>query len=431
MSTTPRRIAIVHDFLYTYSGAERVLEQMLNVYPDADLFSLIDFLPAKQRGFIRGKPVKCSFIQKLPMARTKHRGYLPLMPMAIEQLDVSQYDIVVSSSYLAAKGVITRPDQLHVCYCHTPVRFAWDLQHQYLAESGLVGGIRSFFARMILHYLRIWDVRSANGVDVFATNSHYVSRRVQKTYRRSSTPIYPPVDVEKFTPRATKDDFYVTASRFVPYKRIDLIVEAFNRMPEKRLIVIGDGPDFKKVKAKAGANVTLMGHQPFEVLRDHLQRAKAFVFAAEEDFGIAPVEAQACGTPVIAFGRGGATETVMPGVTGVLFGRQTAECIADAVEDFELNYDFDPAVIRENAERFSAQHFRAQFESLVESSWSDFHGHHQPAAAAATAVAERLAASSPSRGLGLSRAAMLETDQMAGGSRGERFAGASEIASAS
>lgn len=372
MSQGLRRIAVIHDFLYCYAGAERVLEQILNVYPDADLFSLFDFLPASQRGFIQGKKVHCSFIQRMPLARTKHRSYLPLMPLAIEQLDVSAYDVVISSSYVAAKGVITRPDQLHICYCHTPVRFAWDLQHQYLAETGLKHGLRSLLARMILHYIRSWDAQSANGVDVFATNSHFVSRRVEKIYRRHATPIYPPVDVDKFTLRAQKEDFYLTASRLVPYKRIDLIVDAFNRLPGRRLFVIGDGPEMKKIKARAGANVTLLGYQSFEVLRDYMQRARAFVFAAEEDFGIVPVEAQACGTPVIAFGRGGVTETVIPGRTGVLFPEQTAQSLVEAVREFEAEPDWDPRLIRHNAQRFSAEHFRAQFESLVEREWADF-----------------------------------------------------------
>lgn len=372
MGTLGKRIAIVHDFLYCYGGAERVLEQMLNVFPDADLFSLFDFLPADQRGFIHGKPVCSSFIQRLPFARTKHRSYLPLMPLAVEQLDVSAYDVVISSSYVAAKGVITRPDQLHICYCHTPARFAWDLQHQYLSESGLKRGLRSMLARLVLHYVRSWDAQSANGVDVFATNSHFVARRVQKIYRRQSVPIYPPVDVNQFTLRADKDDFYLTASRLVPYKRIDLIVDAFNRLPGRRLVVIGDGPEMNKLRAKAGPNVTLMGYQPAAVLRDHMQRARAFVFAAEEDFGIVPVEAQACGTPVIAFGRGGVTETVVPGRTGLLFPHQTVGSLVEAVREFEAEPDWNPRAIRQHAERFSAERFRAQFESLVEREWADF-----------------------------------------------------------
>jgi UDP-N-acetylmuramyl pentapeptide phosphotransferase/UDP-N-acetylglucosamine-1-phosphate transferase/glycosyltransferase involved in cell wall biosynthesis len=366
------KIAIVHDFLYTYAGAERVLEQMIEVFPDAEIYSLFDFLPADQREFIRGKKVTTSFIQKLPFARSKHRAYLPLMPLAIEQLDVSAYDIVISSSYCVAKGVLTRPDQLHICYCHTPMRFAWDLQHQYLAESGLIRGLKSLMARIILHYARTWDARSANGVDVFVTNSDFIGRRIEKVYRRPSTTLHPPVDVETFKPGAERADFYVTASRMVPYKRIDLIVEAFTATPERKLIVVGDGPEMEKIAAKAGPNVKLVGHQPLSELRRYLQLAKAFVFAAEEDFGICVVEAQACGTPVIALRRGGAVETVVPNVTGVFFDEQSIEGILVAVEEFEAKDQWDGHRIRQNAERFSNERFRRGFEQLVMAQWQLF-----------------------------------------------------------
>lgn len=369
MQKTQRRVAIVHDFLYCYAGAERVLEQILRIFPNADLFSLFDFLEDDQREFIQNKVTHSSFIQRLPMARRNHRIYLPLMPLAIEQLDVSGYDLVISSSYVAAKGILTTADQLHVCYCHTPARFAWDLQAQYLQESGLIRGVKSMLARSILHYIRNWDVRSSYGVDVFVTNSNYVSRRIQKLYRRGATTIYPPVDTEYFTARDDKQDFYLTISRLVPYKRIDLIVKAFNQTPDRRLIIIGDGPDFEKIYALAGPNVTLMGQQPGHVLRDYLQRAKAFVFAAEEDFGIVAVEAQACGTPVIAFVRGGAGESVIENVTGLFFPLQTIDSILDGVDAFEARTDWDAGKIRENAERFSAARFRQQFRALVEAEW--------------------------------------------------------------
>lgn len=371
VGTARLRVAIVHDFLYTYAGAERVLEQILAVYPDADLFSLFDFLPEGERHFIRNKPVKTSFIQRMPFARRKHRMYLPLMPLAIEQLDVSNYDLVISSSYLAAKGVITKPTQLHVCYCHTPVRFAWDMQGQYLSQGKLLRGPKSLVARSILHYIRNWDVRSANGVDVFVTNSRFVGQRVQKVYRRDSSVIYPPVNTSRFTAHADKEDFYLTASRLVPYKRIDLIIEAFNRMPDKKLIVVGDGPEMERLKAIAGPNVRLLGQQPAERLRRYLQLARGFVFAAEEDFGIAPVEAQACGTPVLAFGRGGVLESIVPGKTGLFFDEQTPQSIIAALREFD-KIEWDAAAIRRNAENFSNRHFREQFRRLVEREWSAF-----------------------------------------------------------
>jgi UDP-N-acetylmuramyl pentapeptide phosphotransferase/UDP-N-acetylglucosamine-1-phosphate transferase/glycosyltransferase involved in cell wall biosynthesis len=367
------RVAIVHDFLYTYAGAERVLEQLLELYPDAELYSLFDFVPPGSRDFLKGKSVTTSFIQRLPFARRFHRMYLPLMPLAVEQLDVSAFDIVVSSSYLAAKGVLTRSDQLHVCYCHTPVRFAWDLQKQYLHETGLARGVMSVMARLVLHYIRNWDVRSANNVDVFVTNSRFVGHRIEKIYRRSSTAIYPPVDTERFCVDGPKESFYLAASRMVPYKRIDLIVEAFStRMQDRRLIVVGEGPDFEKIRAKAGPNVRLVGHQTFERLRQYMQMARAFVFAAEEDFGITPVEAQACGTPVIAFGRGGVAESVIDGRTGVLFHEQSIDAMVEAIEKFESQSHWDSAAIRRNAERFSAERFRNRFSDLVRGHWLAF-----------------------------------------------------------
>ena len=304
------KVAIVCDWLVTYAGAEKVLEQILNIFPEADIFALVDFLDEDNRSFIKNKKVVTSFIQKLPKAKIKYRNYLPLMPLAIEQLDVTTYDLVISSSHCVAKGVITGPNQIHISYVHSPIRYAWDLQHQYLKESGLIKGVKGKIAKAILHYMRMWDVRTANGVDFFIANSEFIAKRIKKCYRREAAVIYPPVDVEAFKMREEKEDFYLTASRMVPYKKMDLIVEAFSRMPDKKLVVIGDGPDFGKIKSKATNNITLLGYQPFGVLKDYMQKAKAFVFAAEEDFGITPVEAQACGTPVIAFGKGGALETV-------------------------------------------------------------------------------------------------------------------------
>ena len=371
------KFAIVHDWLVTYAGAERVLEQILQVFPDADLFSLVDFLPDNQRGFVQNKSIKTSFIQKLPRAKTKYRGYLLLMPLAIEQFDLSSYDIVISSSHAVAKGVLTGPDQLHICMCYSPIRYAWDLQHQYLHEAGLTKGLKGWIAKAILHYIRIWDYRTSQGVDKFIAISGFIRRRIGKTYGRESTVIYPPVDIERFTCYEEKEDFYLTASRMVPYKRIEMIVEAFSAMPEKRLVVIGDGPDFEKVRAKAGANVTLLGYQPFEVLKDHLQHARAFVFAAEEDFGIAPLEAQACGTPVIAYKKGGAVETIrglsVSSPTGVFFEEQTTSSLRQAVQTFEENGEIISfTACRDNAIRFSSKRFRQEFKELVEAEWKLF-----------------------------------------------------------
>jgi glycosyltransferase involved in cell wall biosynthesis len=358
------RIALVHDFLYTYAGAERVLGEMLEVVPQADVFSLFDFLPEKERHFLMGKRVQTSFLQRMPMARRKHRSYLPLMPLAAESLDMSGYDLVISSSYLTAKGVITGPHQLHMCYCHSPARFAWDQQQQYLSQSGLLTGLRGILAKLVLHYIRNWDVRSANGVDIFLSNSQFVRQRIEKVYRRDATPIYPPVDVDRFKLQPIKEDFYVTASRLVPYKRVDLVVEAFSRMPDRKLVVIGEGPELAKIRKLAAGNVEIMGHQPHAVMADLMGRARGFVFAAEEDFGISPVEAQACGTPVIAFGRGGVTETVVSGKTGLFFPRQTVESLMLAVDKVE-HHGWDPIAIRKHAEQFSREAFQRSFRREV------------------------------------------------------------------
>ncbi len=371
------RVALVHEWLVDYSGSERVLEQILNVFPEADLFALVEFLPPNLKSFIQNKSVKTSFIQKLPFAKKKYRAYLPLMPLAVEQFDVSGYDLIISSSHAVAKGVLTGPDQLHIsCVC-SPMRYAWDLQHQYLHESGLDKGLKGWLAKWMLHKIRLWDVRTANGVDAFAAISKFIARRIYKVYGRDATVIYPPVDVSAFTLKEKKEDFYLTASRMVPYKKVDLIVEAFSRMPEKKLVVIGNGPDFKKVKAKAGQNITFMGFLPFEGLRDYMQRAKAFVFAAEEDFGIIPVEAQACGTPVIAYGKGGALETICgldnENPTGLFFHEQTIDSLIEAVSRFEQASDkFNPSVCRQNAVRFSPERFRNEFSAFVEKEWEIF-----------------------------------------------------------
>ena len=365
------KVAVVCDWLVTYAGAEKVLEQILRIFPEADLFAVVDFIPEGQRNFILNKSVTTTFIQKMPKAEKKYRKYLAFMPIAIEQLDVSGYDVIISSSHCVAKGILTGPDQIHISYVHSPIRYAWDLQHQYLRESGLTKGFKSKIARMILHYMRIWDVRTANGVDYFIANSHFIARRIWKCYRRKAKVIYPPVDVEKFVPTGQKEDFYLTASRMVPYKKMDLIVEAFSEMPDKKLVVIGKGPDFEKIKKSAAPNVQILGYQPDEVLKDYMQRAKAFVFAAEEDFGIIPVEAQACGTPVIAFGKGGSLETVVgygekENPTGVFFEEQTVPSLINAVKRFEEVRDHIlPENCRKNAEKFSVSTFRENMEQYV------------------------------------------------------------------
>lgn len=366
------KIAIVHDWLVTYAGAERVLAALIKVWPNADLFSVIDFFSDQDRAHLGGKKAKTTFIQNLPKAKTRYQKYLPLMPLAIEQLDLSGYDLIISSSHAVAKGVLSGPDQVHISYVHSPIRYAWDLQHQYLHEAGLDRGFKSRVARMVLHYIRMWDQRTAAGVDDFIANSHFIGARIAKTYRRESKVIYPPVDTVGFTLQETKQEFYLTASRMVPYKRIPMIVEAFAAMPDKHLIVIGEGPEMGKCRAISASNVTLLGHQPFASLLEYMRNAKAFVFAAEEDFGISPVEAQACGTPVIAFAKGGVLETIhgldQPVPTGVFYYEQTAKALTAAVTEFENARSCISALAcRLNAERFSAERFEREIKTFVDS----------------------------------------------------------------
>lgn len=377
MKLNEAKISLVHEWLLSYAGSEQVSSAILHAFPEAELFSVVDFLTEEQRKNFLGKHATTSFIQKLPKAKKYYQKYLPLMPLAIEQLDLSEADIIISSAHSVAKGVITGPDQLHISYVHSPIRYAWDLQHQYLRESGLNTGVKGWLAKWFLHKIRIWDYRTAHGVDHFIANSQYIARRIKKVYGREASVIYPPVDVENFEVNNEKQDYYFTASRMVPYKRIDLIVEAFSQMPDKKLIVIGDGPEMKKIQSKVKDNVTLLGYQPFSVLKEHMQNAKAFVFAAEEDFGIIPVEAQACGTPVIAFGKGGALETVRPvdieNPTGIFFEQQTVTSLRDAVDEFEKTQSlFTPNACRENAERFSRARFDQEFRNFVEEKWSLF-----------------------------------------------------------
>ncbi|MDG0809614.1 glycosyltransferase family 4 protein [Cohnella rhizosphaerae] len=367
------KVAIVHEWLTTYAGSEKVVEQMLEVYPEADVFVMVDFLPEKDRGFLKGRKVRTSFLQNMPFAKKKYRQYLPLMPLAIEQFDLSAYDLILSSSHAVAKGVITGPNQLHISYVHSPIRYAWDMQHQYLKESGLQRGLKGAFAKWMLSRIRMWDYRTANGVDYFIANSEFIASRIWKVYRRESSVIYPPVNVNAFAYREDKEDFYLTASRMVPYKKMDMIAEAFAGMPDKKLVVIGDGPDMEKVKAQAAKspNIQVLGYQPDAVLIDHMQRAKAFVFAAEEDFGITPVEAQACGTPVIAYGRGGSLETVrglgVPQPTGVFFEEQTPAQVIAAVSRFENEGGaIQAANCRKNAVRFSPESFRKKLQQHVD-----------------------------------------------------------------
>ena len=370
----PARIAVVHDWLVDYAGSERVLAEILRCLPQADLYTLVDRMPAAQRAPLGGRVAHTSFLQHMPGIAKHLAWYLPLMPVAIEQFDLTGYPLVISSSHAVAKGVIVAPDALHLSYVHSPMRYAWDQQFEYLRSEH---GLKGLLLRWLLHRLRIWDHRTSAGVDHFIGNSGFIARRIAKAYRREAEVIYPPVDTEYYVPGGMPGDDYVAVSRLVAYKRIDLLLEAFRGLPDRKLVIVGDGPEYARLKAAAGANVEFTGFLPSEQMRDRLQRARAFLFAAVEDFGIAPVEAMACGTPVIALRRGGAAETVLgldaAAPTGVFFEEQTAQAITAAVRVFEANTArITAAACRARAEQFSPQRFRGEFMDFVKRKYAEW-----------------------------------------------------------
>jgi glycosyltransferase involved in cell wall biosynthesis len=380
---TPRRVAVIHDWLDTWGGGESVLAEILRAYPHADLFTLVDFFNDDMRRRLGGKHARTSFLQRIPGVGRRFRALLPLFPRAIESFDLSAYDLVLSSSHAVAKGVRTTKAQLHVCYCHTPMRYAWDLRDDYLGPRGLSTGWRGAIANRVLDRLRDWDRASSSRVDRFIANSAFVRDRIQRSYARDATVIHPPVDTEFFEPAMTAvsaPPYYFTASRHVPYKRIDLIAAAFKSLPSHRLVIAGAGPETARIRAAAGPNVEFVGEVPRAQLRTLLQGAQAFIFAAEEDFGILPVEAQACGTPVIALRRGGTLETVrgLDGAeapTGVFFDEQSVPAIANAVLRFETHAStIATAACRANALEFSTPRFQAQYTAFVEAAWGEFAG---------------------------------------------------------
>ena len=369
------RVAIVHDWLYVLGGAERVLQQLLVCYPDADVFSLFDTLSEADRARIGiRKPVKTTFLQKFPRIGRIHRTLLPLMPFAIEQLDLSDYDLVITSSYAVAKGVLTGPDQVHVSYVHSPMRYAWDLQHRYLADSGNSRGLKSMVMRWLLHRLRIWDYRTGAAPDVMIANSGFIARRIRKVYGRPAQVIYPPVDLSMAEPQPKKRHF-LAASRLVPYKNIGAIVEAFSMMPDLELVVAGNGPEKERIAALAGPNVRMAGFVSDAELRELMATARAFVFAAEEDFGIITVEAQSEGTPVLALGRGGSRETVSEGRTGFFFDHATPAEIVACVRRFVADESrITPAACQAHAQQFSAERFRREILAAVEAEFASRRG---------------------------------------------------------
>lgn len=368
------KVAIIQEWLVTVGGSDKVVKAILDVFPDADIFTLVAKKEICDELGIPWNKVHTSFIQKMPLGKKKHRAYLPLFPFAIEQFDLRGYDVVISSSHCVAKGVLTKAEQLHISYVHSPIRYCWDMYNEYLEESNLYKGLKSWLVRMMLHPVRKFDAITANRVDYYISNSDYVGQRIRKTYRRNATTIHPNIDISNFELCTDKHDYYLASSRLVAYKKIDIIIEAFNQMPDKKLIVVGGGPNLETYKKLAKGNVTIMGYQPFDVLKERMQHAKAFVFAADEDFGMIPIEAQSCGTPVIAYGHGGSLETVCEGKTGLFFNSQTTDAIIEAVNRFEKmgNEPFSPYDCREWAEKFSEERFKKEIYEFVMEKYKDF-----------------------------------------------------------
>ncbi|MEL6500202.1 MAG: glycosyltransferase [Cyanobacteria bacterium J06623_1] len=373
------KYALVHEWLTPQAtgGSELVVQEILK-YIEADLYALIDFESVNPQSYLYQRSIQTTFLQKFPQAQKGIQKYLPLLPLAIEQLDVNQYDVILSSSHAVAKGVLTNPHQLHICYCHTPMRYAWDLTFDYLRGDRKGKGLQGLIARYILHRMREWDVISANRVDYFIANSQHTAKRIWRCYRRPAKVVYPPVDVDKFGFQPEKADFYLTISRLVSYKQICLIVKAFNQL-KKPLVIIGSGSQLSEIRQLAEPHVQVLGWQPQDVVQQYITRAKAFVYAACEDFGIALVEAQACGTPVIAYGKGGALETVRDirqcpeNGTGLLFETQQPEALAAAVKSFEqLQSQILPENCRRQANKFSPTVFRQSYLQYIDDCYQEW-----------------------------------------------------------
>ncbi len=369
------KTALVHDWLVTIGGSEKCLEIFHGLFPEAPLYTLV-YNPESAQGLgFDNNQVHASFLQHFPKSQKWYRQYLPLYPLAVEQFDLKDYDLILSSSHAAAKGVLTRAGQTHICYCHTPMRYAWDLTHEYLKDHGLDRGIKGTAARFFLHYLRQWDSLTANRVDFFIANSQYTARRIWRVYRREAAVIYPPVETN--CPSCKKEDFFLFVSRLVPYKHADLVVASFTELGLP-LVVIGDGPQLKKCVQSAGKNIKFLGYQDNSVVKEMMSKARALVFAAEEDFGIVPVEAQACGTPVIAYGKGGVLETVVPvcgnnwsQATGVFFKDQSVSSLNEAVRSFlQIENKFKKETLKNNANLFNSESFKMQMNTFIKEKYT-------------------------------------------------------------
>jgi glycosyltransferase involved in cell wall biosynthesis len=359
------KVAVVHYWWLSNRGGEAVVSALIELFPHADLFVHVcdEALVRETLGPNFEGRIITSFISRLPGAKRHYQKYLPFMPMALEQLDLSAYDLVISSESGPAKGVVTRPDATHICYCHSPMRYVWDMYHEYVSRAGRL--VRTLFPA-IAHWLRVWDRVAADRVDVFVANSSFIAARIRKFYRREAEIIYPPVSTAAFSHEQPRGDYYLCLGQLVAYKRADIAVDAFNRL-QLPLVVIGEGETFDELKARAGANITFLGRQPFAVVKQHLEHCKGLIFPGVEDFGIVPVEAMASGAPVIAYGRGGALDTVVDGQTGILFHEQTVDALAEAVRKVESGaVRFAPEVLRRHALGFDKEIFKGRIRALVE-----------------------------------------------------------------
>jgi len=357
------KIALIHDWLLSEGGAEKVLEQFSHMF-SAPIFTLLHDPLQLNNPFLSSQEIHTSFLQKLPFAHKIHRFLLPFFPYAIENMDVSFADVIISSSHAVAKGIKKRKGQLHICYCHTPMRYAWDLKKEYIKT---LPKLARPLASVLLEKLRKWDQKNSSNVDLFIANSCYVAKRIKNNYGREAMVIYPPVAIDDFFVSDQREDYYITHCRLVPYKRVDIIIKTFAAMPDKKLIIVGEGPEKQRLERLASCNVQFRGFVPKKELSLLLSKAKAYVFAAEEDFGIAVVEAQASGLPVIALSRGGAMETVCSGTTGLFFSEPTSLHCKEAIERFEkIENSFDRAYIRKQALLYNEQRFRKGFLKVLE-----------------------------------------------------------------
>lgn len=365
------KIALVHDYLNQYGGAEKVLEAFIEIFPDAPIYTLIHD-PAKLRcgvNSFKNKDIRTSFLQKVPFAKTKHRIFPPLMPLAIEKFDLSGYDVVLSDSASFAKGVITKPETLHICYCYTPTRYIWDDSHKYIREFSIPSFVRPFIP-LFMNYIRIWDREAAHRVDEFICTSKFVAKRIKKYYKRNAKVIYPPVDIKEFAIGNRISNYFLIIGRLLPYKRFDIAIKAFNKL-ELPLKIIGNGPERKKLEKMAKWNIEFLGEVTTQELKKYYQSCQALIFPQEEDFGLVAVEAMACGRPVIAYKSGGALESVKHGKTGVFFNEQTPECLIKTIKNFQAN-KFNPHIIRPYAIKFDKEIFKKKIKEFIEKTYNEY-----------------------------------------------------------